>query len=850
MVHDSSRSLRQFYSRIRKYLWLFMGIFTANAIFSLLLLIWIVNSGLNERTHAWSMYLTGRINFFSNSLTKGSSSPEGFTTVFKILPDGKVVDHDQDKISLKTIADTDLFKKIDKIDNGSIRIIQFRNTKDPALKAVYLIKKTKQSYTVGLLKISTFLPVVSDNQTLILFDGNGDIQFSTRDDFEHSVKYLKRGLVFKNGQAFAIEHTEISNSGGLHLAVIKDITKEFYGLLFLTFLTTITLGMGLIRSKRISLELQRVESEFIKINSLLSGITTADSSTTVSIIMQDIADDLKRIDWEHIARNTFFEENKKYLQSMAFFAGNVIHLLDAISEHAKALTLSEEKYRELVNRANSLILRIDLEGKITFFNEFARKFFGFSSEEIIGRNIIGTITPEFDSYGLDLRKKMALLYKDPELVPSSNNENMRRDGSRVWVQWTNSPVYNRDGKLVEILCVGMDTTERRQAVLDLKKANNFTKDIIDSMPSTVISVDNELHVNHFNLSAGKMSDLPINEIQNASVTDAFPILSGFREKIESAILTGLPDAGNITTTTNHGRLRYDDIMIYPLTGNEEQGAVIRIDDVTERVRIEEIMIQTEKMMSVGGLAAGMAHEINNPLGGILQGIQNIIRRLSPDLKANREAAEASGCDLEKMLDYMERRKITTMLNGITESGIRAADIVSGMLEFSRQSDSKKAPGRLDTLLDNTISLAAKDYNLKKRYDFKQIEIVRNYDPDVPPVLCSNTEIEQVFLNLLRNSAQAMAAWEEMQEDPRIEVTISKARNMVCCEIKDNGPGMNAYTRKRVFEPFFTTKDPGVGTGLGLSVSYFIITKNHNGIFEVRSKPGEGTSFTIMIPAAY
>jgi PAS domain S-box-containing protein len=826
-----------------------MGIFAANAIFSLLLFIWIINSGLNESAQSWSTYLKNRIEFLSEAITTTSTTNYGFTTVFKIQLNGKVFERDQEKISLKNIYGSELYERIKDTKIGESKLIQFRNILDPALKAVYLIKRTTHSYIIGLLAPKSLLPTIPKTQQIILFNEHGGIEYSTFNKHKIPFSSLNHGIVFYNGHAFAIEHSRSSEPDMFDMALIKDVSKEFYGLTILIILTTITLGTGLIRSRKISEDLLLVESEFRKINSLLSGITISDKSQTVPIIMKDTAEELKSIDWDNLAESTVFQENRMYLNSMTFFARNMVHLLDAVSQHSRALTISEEKYRDLVNRANSIILRMNRNGNITFFNEFAQTFFGYTQQEIIGKNIFDTIVPVINPGGEDLRKKLVELFKDPENLPTSNNENIRKDGSRVWIQWTNSPVYNEDGEVAEILCVGMDITDRRKAVLELSKANNRIKDIIDSMPSVVISVDSILRVNHFNLSAGQMSSMDINDIKDAPVERAFPILTEFRDKLEMALITGVPDTENIVTSSDKGLIKYVDVMIYPLTGSYEQGAVIRIDDVTERVRLEEIMIQTEKMMSVGGLAAGMAHEINNPLGGILQGIQNIIRRFSPDLKPNVDAAKKAGCDLDAVLQYMELRKITSMLNGITESGIRAADIVSGMLEFSRRSDSRKAPGKLDVLLDNTINLAAKDYDLKKRYDFKQIEIVRNYDSDVPPVLCSNTEIEQVFLNLLRNSAQAMSDWEKMEEKPRIEVSISKCQNMVCCEIKDNGPGMDAETRKRVFEPFFTTKDPGVGTGLGLSVSYFIITKNHNGIFEVHSKVGEGTSFTIMLPEA-
>ena len=197
---------------------------------------------------------------------------------------------------------------------------------------------------------------------------------------------------------------------------------------------------------------------------------------------------------------------------------------------------------------------------------------------------------------------------------------------------------------------------------------------------------------------------------------------------------------------------------------------------------------------------------------------------------------------------MEDRKIIKTLNGITDSGVRAANIVSGMLEFSRKSDSQKAPGDLRKIMDKACTLAAQDYNPQKGYDFKKISITTDYDKNLKMVPCTSTEIEQVLLNLLRNSAQAMNDWEAMEEDPEISIIIRNDQKMVTCIVSDNGPGMDEAVRKRVFEPFFTTKEPGIGTGLGLSVSYFIITQNHKGKFQVDSSTGRGTTFIIQLPA--
>jgi signal transduction histidine kinase len=168
-----------------------------------------------------------------------------------------------------------------------------------------------------------------------------------------------------------------------------------------------------------------------------------------------------------------------------------------------------------------------------------------------------------------------------------------------------------------------------------------------------------------------------------------------------------------------------------------------------------------------------------------------------------------------------------------------------MLQFSRRSGSEMVPADLASLIERTVDLASNDYDLKKQYDFRHIQIIRDFDPDLPPVPCVIPEIEQVLLNLLRNAAQAIYSQQDQTEFPRIILRTLQNQVSARIEVEDNGPGMDETVRKRIFEPFFTTK--GKGTGLGLSVSYFIITNNHFGSIRAESSPGKGSRFIIQLP---
>jgi len=387
----------------------------------------------------------------------------------------------------------------------------------------------------------------------------------------------------------------------------------------------------------------------------------------------------------------------------------------------------------------------------------------------------------------------------------------------------------------------------RQREQELARTRNLLNNILESMPSAIIALDEDGLVTHVNANAQTLCALPSGKALGHPPDEALPLLTAHLDKLERALRR------REVQRVEHASLRVDgeehllDLQFYPLVANGLTGAVIRLDDVTERERLREMMIQSEKMASVGGLAAGMAHEINNPLSSILQAAQVCLMQLDPTLESNRKVAAACGCPIEAIHSYIEQRRVLKFLEGIRDAGKRAAQIVSSMLEFSRKSDSRRAPADINAILDHSLALAATDYDLKKKYDFRHIDIVRDYAPDIPAVTCTRTEIEQVLLNLFKNAAQAMATSPDPARKPTITVRTRHDDDHVRIEVEDNGPGMEESVRTRIFDPFFTTKEPGEGTGLGLSVSYYIITTNHGGTIRTDSQPGQGATFSIELP---
>ncbi|HCN63836.1 MAG TPA: PAS domain-containing sensor histidine kinase [Pseudomonas sp.] len=378
---------------------------------------------------------------------------------------------------------------------------------------------------------------------------------------------------------------------------------------------------------------------------------------------------------------------------------------------------------------------------------------------------------------------------------------------------------------------------------------NYLNNIIDSMPSALIALDDQLYVTQWNQEASALSGTKLDEAMNQPIYLVFEPLKPFLPQLKDTIETHRVAKIERVTWTQNDEVRHYALTFYPLTGSSGRGVVIRIDDITQRLSLEDMMVQSEKMLSVGGLAAGMAHEINNPLGAILHNVQNIRRRLSSDLPKNLEVAEQTGITLDAISHYLQAREVPQLLDGIQQAGARAAKIVTHMLSFSRRSNRQMSPCDLSALIDQAIDIASNDFDLALGFDFRGHDIVRQFDPELGPVPGIPNELEQVLLNLLKNAAQAIHQRPANTEPGRIILRTKLNPPWAEIQVEDNGVGMPEQVRKRIFEPFFTTKEVGQGTGLGLSVSYFIVTNNHKGQMEVHSTLGQGTCFTLRLPLA-
>lgn len=517
----------------------------------------------------------------------------------------------------------------------------------------------------------------------------------------------------------------------------------------------------------------------------------------------------------------------------------------------KIIEESEKKYRDIFENAIEGIFQADLNKKFISLNNSLATYFGFKSpsEMLASITDIGKqcyVNPEE-------RDELYKYVNENRQIKGAEIELKRKDDSLFWGSLSVREVYDKNQALLYYEGTLIDVTERKSAEKALKRLRNYLQNIIDSMPSVLVGVDLDAHVTQWNRMAEQTTGITASLAHGKKLFDVFPQIIPQMKKIDMSIQTREITQELKMPRMSEGIVRYEDVTIYPLIADEVEGAVIRVDDVTEKIHMEEMMMQSEKMLSVGGLAAGMAHEINNPLAGMMQTASVMANRLGEkiDIPANAKAAKAAGTTMDAILNFMEARGIPRMIKTINESGRRVAEIVDNMLSFARKSDASISYHNPAELMDKTLELAATDYNLKKQYDFKTIEILKEYEDNLPAVHCEGAKIQQVLLNVLRNGAQAMQENMEIynKDKPRFILRLKQdiKTDMLRIEIEDNGPGMDESTSKRIFEPFFTTKPVGVGTGLGLSVSYFIITENHGGTMDVISTPGKGATFNICLP---
>lgn len=344
--------------------------------------------------------------------------------------------------------------------------------------------------------------------------------------------------------------------------------------------------------------------------------------------------------------------------------------------------------------------------------------------------------------------------------------------------------------------------ELSEANRNLAYLKEFSENIIESAPAGIVTVDSMLRVKYWNREMETITGLRRAEAFNRQITHLLP---WFKEDIVTQ------DQQREMTVTTPSQQSFK-MNVSPFK-DPSGGFVVILENITEKKKMEEQLLQTSKLAGLGKLTAGISHEIGNPLASISSLVQEL-RSLRLEAKEDGKFTDDS---LKTINSHIER----------------IAKIVQSLGDFARVSSAEKTPSIISEILDRTINLVKYD----KR--FKNVRLTTDIE-DIPPLKVNPDKIQQVFLNLTIN------ALDSMPEGGDLTISMKKSDSSVEVAFSDSGVGMDEAVVGKIFDPFFTTKAPGKGTGLGLSICYGII-KEHNGTISVKSKKGEGTTFMITLP---
>ena len=494
-----------------------------------------------------------------------------------------------------------------------------------------------------------------------------------------------------------------------------------------------------------------------------------------------------------------------------------------ITESRKAeekVRASEEYYKRLFENIHCGVYVSSKEGKFLDANQALLDMLGYESrEEFLSLDI------EKDLYvrPKDRQEFQKLMERDGS-VTDYEVDFKRKDGGIISVLHTSQARYDEQGNLLGYEGLNVDQTNRRQMEKDLQEANDFLNNVIRSSPNAILGADMKGNIFMWNKSAEEILGYRADEvIGKMNIRKIYP--KGMAKKVMK-MMRG-PEYGG------PGKLR-----AYPMRHMRKDGKVIEgslsaaiiydaqgraiasvgiFVDLREAMEMErrlretqEQLLQSEKLAAMGRLISQIAHELNNPLYGIMNTLELLKTEVSPENK---------------------RRRVLDM--ALSET-VRLSELLRKMLSFSRADEEEKQPVDVNTILDEILLLMATQLRENS------IRIRRSFEDHLGKVYASKNQLRQIFLNMIANAREAMP------EGGNLTVkTISKGE-WIHIELSDTGSGIREEDLDKIFDAFFTTKDSVKGVGLGLSVCYGFV-KDHGGNLRVLSKVGEGTTFTIVLP---
>ena len=499
----------------------------------------------------------------------------------------------------------------------------------------------------------------------------------------------------------------------------------------------------------------------------------------------------------------------------AMLRDDKVHGITILARDITAQRRSEARFTELFETLQEGIFIVSPDDKIIEVNPALVHMLAYGSKEELLATKVSEIL-------VDPQQRSALIHEvDTQIAPQSREIALRRkDGHPVTCLITSTAVRDTSGRVIRYQGALADITERLAIEKRLYQQQEFARRLVDSFPDLIFVADTKRCYNFVSPKVKEVLGYEPSEMIGVPFGDrTHPEERSAALAVFDDVIQGKRNFASIEIRARHKsgdwrRIRCHFSPLFDVKGAIE-GVVMSGRDITEMKRLEEQLIQAEKLAAMGQMLAGVAHELNNPLTAILGASELLRDRVGTDENTQRQLD----------MTYRQAR--------------RAARIVQNLLEFSRPAQAQKKPLDLNAVVDRTLQLH--EHSLRRN----AIEVDFSSVSGLPPTVGDANQLIQVFLNLVSNAEQAIR---EIRPSGRIQIRLGQSGSRLFVTFQDDGTGIKPEDLPKIFDPFFTTKRPGGGTGLGLSICLSIV-REHGGDIEAEALPAGGAAFTVFLPVA-
>ena len=500
---------------------------------------------------------------------------------------------------------------------------------------------------------------------------------------------------------------------------------------------------------------------------------------------------------------------------MGQLAGAIEQMSEKIAGKQAELNEQRNEYQTLFERAPCLITVQDRNFKLLRFNrEFAERF-----DSRPGQYCYEAYKSRTDKC---LNCPVERTFNDGQ-IHNGEETGIDKDGTMVHWMLRTSPIFNTRGDIVAAMEMSVDITHRRQLEDELEKSEKKYHEIFNHIPNPVFVLDaDSLEIIDCNDSVEAVYGFRKDEVIYGLFMDLFT--QDEKDQYTGKIKTSAV-INRVKHLNKHKKILFVNIRISPAEYPGKKVLLVTISDITQRLETEQQLIQASKMATLGEMATGVAHELNQPLSVIKTASSFSIKKLNKKEPIGGET-------------------LYNLLNKIDGNVDRATKIINHMRQFARKSDLDFEKVQVNNVMQSAFEIFSQQLILRG------IEVIWDLEHDLPKINADPSRLEQVFINILINARDSIEErWgpdEREKADKRIVLKTRREKDVVICEVCDTGMGIPESIKDKIFEPFFTTKEVGKGTGLGLSISYGII-KDCGGSIRVRPNTPEGACFNIQFP---